>query len=43
MSEYILVILSVFVLPMVFGWIRGKKDVDPNKPYGKIYYSKSPE
>jgi hypothetical protein len=43
MSEYILVILSVYDHPMVFGWIRGKKDVDPNKPYGKIYYSKSPE
>ena len=32
-------IFSIILLPIVVGYVYGRKQVDPNTAHGKIYYS----
>ena len=38
-----IILVSVIVIPLMFGWFSGKNDIDPTTKYGRYYYSSSVE
>ena len=38
--ELATVLVSVIVMPLLMGYIRGYGSVGPNTPEGKVYYAK---
>lgn len=37
--DYTAIVAAVTVFPILVGYLRGRKNIDPNTPAGKGYYN----